>query len=136
MKPYNPEVREQRIVKLQEKVEEFLMRIISPDMQQQMPLEIRAIAGFTAQFAAIYAPKQSYRALIGGFVMLRYLSPAIVTPEAYGLLGGNAAPSYRVRRNLILIAKLLQVRFLSFASHSHFLIKVIIFIRYRIYRMA
>ena len=40
--------------------------------------------------------------------MLRYIAPALVTPEAFGLLGPDEVPSPRARSNLILIAKVLQ----------------------------
>lgn len=50
-------------------------------------------------------------------MFLRFLCPAIVSPEAFGLADGNgpvvgadqlAPPPSHVRRNLILISKLLQ----------------------------
>lgn len=44
--------------------------------------------------------------LIGGFFMLRFVNPAIVTPQAYMLVEG--APKNNPRRTLTLIAKLLQ----------------------------
>lgn len=48
-------------------------------------------------------------ALVGSVLFLRYLTAALVTPELNGLgdvLDGR--PSSRLRRNLILLAKLLQ----------------------------
>jgi Ras GTPase-activating-like protein IQGAP2/3 len=44
--------------------------------------------------------------LIGGFFMLRFVNPAIVTPQAYMLVDGD--PKKHPRRTLTLIAKLLQ----------------------------
>ncbi|KAF9430761.1 glyceraldehyde-3-phosphate dehydrogenase 1, partial [Podila epigama] len=44
--------------------------------------------------------------LIGGFFFLRFINPAIVTPQAYMLVDG--LPSKYPRRTLTLIAKLLQ----------------------------
>ncbi|KAJ3078966.1 glyceraldehyde-3-phosphate dehydrogenase 1, partial [Quaeritorhiza haematococci] len=44
--------------------------------------------------------------LIGGFFMLRFVNPAIVTPQAYMLVDQN--PSKNPRRTLTLVAKLLQ----------------------------
>ncbi|KAJ1566356.1 glyceraldehyde-3-phosphate dehydrogenase 1 [Cladochytrium tenue] len=44
--------------------------------------------------------------LIGGFFMLRFINPAIVTPQAYMLIESN--PSKHPRRTLTLVAKLLQ----------------------------
>ncbi|OMJ14896.1 GTPase-activating protein [Smittium culicis] len=44
--------------------------------------------------------------LIGGFFFLRFLNPAIVTPQAYMLI--DADPTQNPRRTLTLIAKMLQ----------------------------
>ncbi|RKO94918.1 RasGAP-domain-containing protein [Caulochytrium protostelioides] len=44
--------------------------------------------------------------LIGGFFMLRFVNPAIVTPQAYMLVEGS--PSRNPRRALTLVAKMLQ----------------------------
>ncbi|KAJ3049530.1 glyceraldehyde-3-phosphate dehydrogenase 1 [Rhizophlyctis rosea] len=44
--------------------------------------------------------------LIGGFFFLRFINPAIVTPNAYMLVDSNPQP--RPRRTLTLVAKLLQ----------------------------
>ncbi|KAK3812152.1 MAG: Rho GTPase activation protein [Benniella sp.] len=44
--------------------------------------------------------------LIGGFFFLRFINPAIVTPQAYMLVDG--LPSKHPRRTLTLIAKMLQ----------------------------
>ncbi|KAH3760639.1 gtpase-activator protein for Ras family gtpase [Pelomyxa schiedti] len=44
--------------------------------------------------------------VVGGFIFLRFLCPAIVAPEGHGLLSGSIAPA--MRRNLVLISKLMQ----------------------------
>ncbi|KAL2916672.1 RasGAP protein [Polyrhizophydium stewartii] len=44
--------------------------------------------------------------LIGGFFMLRFVNPAIVTPQAYMIVDGT--PQKNPRRTLTLLAKLLQ----------------------------
>lgn len=44
--------------------------------------------------------------LIGGFFFLRFINPAIVTPQAYMLVDGP--PAKHPRRTLVLIAKMLQ----------------------------
>ena len=44
--------------------------------------------------------------LIGGFFFLRFINPAIVTPQSYMIV--DSLPSKNARRNLTLIAKLLQ----------------------------
>jgi hypothetical protein len=88
-------------------VKTFLDRITSYAMIEKMPREIRAIAGFTAEYAKVYAPDQ-ISPLVGGFVLLRYLTPAIVTPESFDLVPEGVSVTPKGRRNLILIAKVLQ----------------------------
>ncbi|ORX97037.1 ras GTPase-activating protein [Basidiobolus meristosporus CBS 931.73] len=52
------------------------------------------------------ASDMSICSLIGGFFFLRFLNPAIVTPQAYMLIEKN--PSKHPRRTLTLVAKMLQ----------------------------
>jgi len=44
--------------------------------------------------------------MIGAFFMLRYLNPAVVTPQAYMLV--DSAPSIHAKRTFTLLAKILQ----------------------------
>lgn len=46
--------------------------------------------------------------LIGGFFFLRFINPAIVTPQAYMLIDSLPASAKHPRRTLTLIAKMLQ----------------------------
>ncbi|EGC34955.1 hypothetical protein DICPUDRAFT_79326 [Dictyostelium purpureum] len=85
----------------------FLDRITDPVVVEEMPREIRAIADYTAESALRYAP-ESLAPLVGGFIMLRFFSPAIVTPEYSKLLSSEVVPSKRAKRNLVLLAKVLQ----------------------------
>ncbi|KAF2074015.1 hypothetical protein CYY_004666 [Polysphondylium violaceum] len=85
----------------------FLDRITDPAVIEEMPREIRAIADYTAESALKYAP-DSLAPLVGGFIMLRFFSPAIVTPEYSKLLSSDIVPSKRGKRNLVLLAKVLQ----------------------------
>ena len=65
----------------------------------------------------------SERIAVGGFMFLRFLCPAIVAPEAYGLVGGMLSSNLHVtahtnlaagvlckeiRRGLVLVTKVLQ----------------------------
>ncbi|KAJ2290008.1 RasGAP protein, partial [Coemansia sp. RSA 2706] len=52
------------------------------------------------------APDSAVCSLIGGFFFLRYINPAIVTPQAHMLI--ESAPTQHPRRVLTLVAKLLQ----------------------------
>lgn len=92
---------------LQQTAQIFIDRITDNAMLDLMPREIRAIAAFTDLHANTYAPEQR-GALVGGFMMLRFISPAVVAPEAYGILSSDVVPCKKARRNLVLLAKLLQ----------------------------
>ncbi|EGG14353.1 Ras GTPase activation domain-containing protein [Cavenderia fasciculata] len=85
----------------------FIDRITDPTVVEEMPREIRAVADYTAESALKYAP-ESLAPLIGGFIMLRFFSPAIVTPEYSKLISSDTVPSTRAKRNLVLLAKVLQ----------------------------
>eukprot|EP01089_Gocevia_fonbrunei_P018200 TRINITY_DN6109_c0_g1_i2.p1 TRINITY_DN6109_c0_g1~~TRINITY_DN6109_c0_g1_i2.p1 ORF type:complete len:566 (-),score=58.06 TRINITY_DN6109_c0_g1_i2:11-1549(-) len=85
----------------------LLRRITSDDKTENMPREIRATAGFIAEYARKYTPDRE-AALVGGFIMLRLLNPSLVAPESYGMLPWGKVPSMKARRNLILLTKLLQ----------------------------
>lgn len=104
----SPEERANRIQTLKEKVVLFAERIMSAESRLKMPREVRAIAGFTNAYARVFMPDKNPRPLIGGFVMLRFVSPGIVTPESFDLLPPGVTPDLKSRRNLIMIAKLLQ----------------------------
>ncbi|EEB07292.2 GTPase activating protein Gap1 [Schizosaccharomyces japonicus yFS275] len=51
-------------------------------------------------------PEESICSLIGGFFFLRFINPAIVSPQAYMLL--DTLPSENVRKNLNAVAKIVQ----------------------------
>jgi hypothetical protein len=67
----------------------------------------RIIASYFAEFAREWSPSQVWP-LVGGFLLLRYVNPALSTPEVYGLLPDGKLPSAKARRNLVLITKILQ----------------------------
>jgi hypothetical protein len=104
----SPEVLPNHIEQLKTHCRAIIERLTCPSSIEKMPREIRAIAGYTAEYAKIYAPEQ-LKPLIGGFYMLRFVSPALVTPESCDLVPETAVLSQKARRNLILIAKILQV---------------------------
>jgi hypothetical protein len=85
----------------------ILHRIVSPDKLAIMPREVRAIAGFIAENARMFCPDKE-ASLVGGFIMLRLINPSLVAPESYGMLPLGKSPSMKCRRNLIMLAKLLQ----------------------------
>eukprot|EP01111_Echinosteliopsis_oligospora_P016784 TRINITY_DN7083_c0_g1_i1.p1 TRINITY_DN7083_c0_g1~~TRINITY_DN7083_c0_g1_i1.p1 ORF type:complete len:862 (+),score=221.30 TRINITY_DN7083_c0_g1_i1:213-2798(+) len=93
--------------KLQETAQAILDRITDESVIDQMPVEIRQIAATTAECAKAFAPEHMYP-LIGGFIMLRFFSPAIAAPESSSLLPPEVIPCSRAKRNLVLLAKLCQ----------------------------
>ncbi|KAL6052938.1 Ras GTPase-activating protein 1 [Balamuthia mandrillaris] len=100
---------EEEVKKNQENVIEltghFLEAIIST--QDQMPGSIKRLSQF---FYAMVEEKFSgsgYKHL-GGFLFLRFFCPIIVTPEAFGLFADRVDELKKIRRNLVLIAKIIQ----------------------------
>eukprot|EP01112_Ceratiomyxa_fruticulosa_P016885 TRINITY_DN5161_c0_g1_i1.p1 TRINITY_DN5161_c0_g1~~TRINITY_DN5161_c0_g1_i1.p1 ORF type:complete len:931 (-),score=175.29 TRINITY_DN5161_c0_g1_i1:271-3063(-) len=88
--------------------QQLLDHITDPVMVEAMPREIRAIAGYTAMAAKKYAPS-SVSPLVGGFVMLRFFTPAIACPDGVvKILPADVVPNFRAKRNFVLLAKLLQ----------------------------
>lgn len=53
-------------------------------------------------------PEEQQCSLVGGFFILRYLNPAIITPNAFGIIPQDVSlPGYS-RRNLTILAKVVQ----------------------------
>jgi GTPase-activator protein for Ras-like GTPase len=77
----------------------------------QMPDEIKFVASIFADLADRFAPQQFF-SLIGGFLILRYINPALLSPDSFGLAtlkdGTVIEFSPMARRNLVLMAKILQ----------------------------
>jgi hypothetical protein len=86
----------------------FVDRITSKVMIDEMPRALRAICYFMVYNGELY--KLDYEKLVlplvSGFVMLRYIVPAITLPNSYGL--HTKAPTGNCRKNLTLVAKILQ----------------------------
>ncbi|KAI8977274.1 Rho GTPase activation protein [Mycotypha africana] len=106
----NPEVQaiiEPRLTKLIEVANEFLTTIIRS--LNNIPYGIRWICKQIRSLTKRKYPQATETAissLIGGFFFLRFVNPAIVTPQAYMLI--DSYPSSNPRTTLTLIAKLLQ----------------------------
>ena len=104
---------ERNLAQLLAKLEAVMGRITSGSMVARMPQGIRAIAAYFAESSRRYWPDKPSDILLGSFLMLRYINPAIAAPETAGLLprsgryaGQPLTP--RARRNLLLITKVLQ----------------------------
>lgn len=96
-----------RIDKLDEIAGEFITALISS--ADQVPYGIRWICKQIRQLARAKFPevtREQVCSLIGGFYLLRFINPAIVTPQAFMLV--ETKLSANTRRNLTLLAKILQ----------------------------
>jgi Ran GTPase-activating protein (RanGAP) involved in mRNA processing and transport len=91
---------------LEKKLELVLKHLTSKETLEKMPAGIRVIAKYIAEFAA--KTNNDIHILIGSFIFLRYLNPAVSSPEGFGLLPPGKVPSNTARRNLLLITKVLQ----------------------------
>ncbi|CAG8528308.1 5371_t:CDS:10, partial [Diversispora eburnea] len=106
----NPDVQSiiaPRITMLMEIANSFLQTII--DSIEQVPYGIRWICKQIRSLTKRKYPDCTEFAicsLIGGFFFLRFVNPAIVTPQGYMLVDG--IPGKYPRRTLTLIAKMLQ----------------------------
>ncbi|XP_048588250.1 GTPase-activating protein isoform X2 [Nematostella vectensis] len=108
-----------RIKKLQDISSLFLGIIISS--LSQVPYGIQWLCRAIKELAMEKFPEatpEQINAMIGGFFLLRFINPAIVTPTAYMLV--NKQPTYTMRRNLTLIAKILQSMANKNVVSSHF----------------
>ncbi|CAJ0823169.1 3298_t:CDS:10 [Entrophospora sp. SA101] len=106
----NPEVMkiiQPRMKMLIEIANKFLITII--ESIEQVPYGIRWICKQIRSLTKRKYPNATEIAicsLIGGFFFLRFVNPAVVTPQAYMLVDG--VPSTHPRRTLTLVAKMLQ----------------------------
>eukprot|EP01119_Soliformovum_irregulare_P020768 TRINITY_DN6782_c0_g1_i1.p1 TRINITY_DN6782_c0_g1~~TRINITY_DN6782_c0_g1_i1.p1 ORF type:complete len:1015 (+),score=334.12 TRINITY_DN6782_c0_g1_i1:326-3046(+) len=98
---------DKNVTLLIERTKQVVDAMVDPKNVAKMPNELRIVASFFAEFGKEYAPNQVW-ALVGGFIVLRFINPALLTPENYGLLPEGKPPSGIARRNLTLIAKIVQ----------------------------
>eukprot|EP00010_Vexillifera_abyssalis_P004484 CAMPEP_0201556066 /NCGR_PEP_ID=MMETSP0173_2-20130828/52970_1 /ASSEMBLY_ACC=CAM_ASM_000268 /TAXON_ID=218659 /ORGANISM="Vexillifera sp., Strain DIVA3 564/2" /LENGTH=849 /DNA_ID=CAMNT_0047968137 /DNA_START=273 /DNA_END=2822 /DNA_ORIENTATION=- len=92
---------------LQSVAQELIDRLITQKMIDALPSSIRAVAGFTREYSERVVPEQKYQ-LIGGFILLRLLNPALVSPDMYGIVPEGTVISQHARLNLVSLSKLLQ----------------------------
>ncbi len=87
------------VIKLSQKILDRLQETV-----QLLPRSFREVCGFLSAAVAKKFPGCSASA-VGGFMFLRFLCPALVSPEAFGLIRTVAGEA---RRALVLVAKTLQ----------------------------
>ena len=78
---------------------------------EDVPYGIRWICKQTKRLVAERwpdLPEAQQCSLVGGFFVLRYLNPAILTPGAYGIIPQDAPLPEHGRRNLTILAKVVQ----------------------------
>jgi len=71
----------------------------------KLPLSVRQAFLNLRKLVYEVFPQHEFLA-IGGFVFLRFIAPALLAPESFGLM--KAAPSLEVRRSLCLLGKMIQ----------------------------
>ncbi|KAG2393976.1 hypothetical protein C9374_003740 [Naegleria lovaniensis] len=94
----------QNIEKLTEWCGRFLDKMMSPEVIDMMPKELRLIARFIGQVSD--SLQLDTPVLIGGYIMLRFFNPAIATPDAMNLT--TKKKTKVSQRNFILITKVIQ----------------------------
>merc|ERR1711902_386876 len=77
----------------------------------EVPYGIRWICKQLAEMGEKYFPNRDrieIGSLVGGYIYLRFFNPVIVAPDQKNLLSNGKKLNPKARRNLILIAKILQ----------------------------
>lgn len=96
-----------RLRKLGEITDQFITALI--DSIDNVPYGIRWICKQIRSLVKLYFPESTRKdhcSMIGGFFLLRFINPAIVTPQAFMLVDTKLSP--KARRNLTLLAKIMQ----------------------------
>ena len=98
---------DENVRRLQQWGDAFVLALTSEGARDALPSSMRALAATIRAASAAHGltPEQT-TALVGGYLILRVVNPAIVTPEAHGLL--DAPPPPALRRALVLVSKLVQ----------------------------
>ena len=98
---------DENVRRLQQWGDAFVLALTSEGALGALPSSMRALAATIRAASAAHGltPEQT-TALVGGYLILRVVNPAIVTPEAHGLL--DAPPPPALRRALVLVSKLVQ----------------------------
>jgi len=113
--PIIQEIIAPRLKKLDALANRFIDNIIKS--MDTVPYGIRWICRQIRELAKGKFPqgtREQVCSLIGGFFLLRFINPAVVTPQAFMLVEVKLSPN--TRRNLTLLAKILQ----NLANNSEF----------------
>jgi len=98
---------EARLKKLQETAQEIIQRMLLA--HESIPYGVRWICKQLGELSREKFPditELQVTSLMGGYICLRFFNPVIVSPDAHGFV--RERPSKRGRRNLVLVAKVIQ----------------------------
>ncbi|EAQ83903.1 hypothetical protein CHGG_10307 [Chaetomium globosum CBS 148.51] len=100
-----------------------------------MPASFRQICNIISEAVVERFPDAKYTA-VGAFIFLRFFCPAIVAPEAEGLVA--TPPSKEMRRGLLLIAKVIQnlANNVLFGAKEPYMFPLIDFLTNNIYKVT
>eukprot|EP01130_Rhizamoeba_saxonica_P015677 TRINITY_DN7083_c0_g1_i2.p1 TRINITY_DN7083_c0_g1~~TRINITY_DN7083_c0_g1_i2.p1 ORF type:complete len:928 (+),score=193.23 TRINITY_DN7083_c0_g1_i2:37-2784(+) len=73
-----------------------------------IPVGFRVISQIVADMTEKIIGPDQVHTMIGSFLFLRFINPAIFSPDVYGLIPKGKSISSTTRRNLILITKVIQ----------------------------
>eukprot|EP01107_Rhizomastix_libera_P014910 TRINITY_DN50_c0_g2_i2.p1 TRINITY_DN50_c0_g2~~TRINITY_DN50_c0_g2_i2.p1 ORF type:complete len:906 (-),score=256.34 TRINITY_DN50_c0_g2_i2:381-3098(-) len=108
MRDSSPEKIQRNQKILSKKVTEIFNIITSEQSVNRMPAGMRIIASYFFECAKKYLNGLSPLPFVGGYLMLRFINPALANPDAFGLLPNGKALTPKARRNIVLISKCMQ----------------------------
>jgi len=101
-----PDVHKSHLEQLIDYTEKVLATISKPDSILAMPRDIKALAYHIYQLALKYSAENTML-LVGGFVMLRFINPALINPDYFNVVQ-DCTLNMKDRRNLTLLCKVVQ----------------------------
>ncbi|KAG0224055.1 Ras GTPase activating protein ira2, partial [Actinomortierella wolfii] len=106
------------------------------DSAPHVPNSFREVCWYLSQAVGERFPDAKFTA-VGGFIFLRFLCPAIVAPEADGLLA-TPIENREVRRGLLLITKVIQnlANNVLFGAKEPFMIVLNLFLQSNIHKVT
>eukprot|EP01102_Stenamoeba_stenopodia_P011858 TRINITY_DN3671_c0_g1_i1.p1 TRINITY_DN3671_c0_g1~~TRINITY_DN3671_c0_g1_i1.p1 ORF type:complete len:1002 (+),score=213.21 TRINITY_DN3671_c0_g1_i1:63-3068(+) len=85
----------------------ILESLTNPENIAKLPRPVRAICGFVSEMSKKYVPSR-VSVLVGGFIMLRIINPAVIAPATAGIIATTFKIPPNVFRTLTLTTKVLQ----------------------------
>ncbi|KAH8816296.1 hypothetical protein F5884DRAFT_217036 [Xylogone sp. PMI_703] len=117
---------------------QFVTKIFIDDIchsAAHIPVSFRKICNIISTTVTERFPEARFTA-VGGFIFLRFFCPAIVAPDAEGLI--STTPSKEMRRGLLLIAKVVQnlANNVLFGTKEAYMFPLNEFLTHNIYRVT